>query len=314
MKVQELVSIIVITYNSSEYVLETLESAKAQTYQNIELIISDDCSKDNTVELCQKWLDKNKDRFVRVELITTKKNTGISANCNRGVKNARGSWVKSIAGDDVLLPNCIYDFVEFTQQYHECKLIHSRILIYKNTFDEINLIGENKINEIFMDSKYTSGDQFSILLMRNQVMAPTVFINKQVLLDIGGFDESIPLCEDYPMWLNLTKKGFKFYFLNKVTVKYRLHDSSISQPKNQIFSSGAIKVEADVYNKWIKPDATKIIRFLQEYMTCLKEAIDFFKMNNRSNRFYRLIFRILKKPFVFYYKRLNKKIIKRRSI
>lgn len=314
MKVQELVSIIVITYNSSEYVLETLESAKAQTYQNIELIISDDCSKDNTVELCQKWLDINKDRFVRVELITTKKNTGIPANCNRGVKNARGSWVKTIAGDDVLLPNCIYDFVEFTLQNHKCMLIHSRMLIYKNTFDEINLIGEYKINEIFMDSKYTSGDQFSILLMRNQVLAPTVFINKQVLLDIGGFDESIPLCEDYPMWLNLTKKGFKFYFLNKVTVKYRLHDSSISQPKNQIFSSGAIKVEADVYNKWIKPDATKIIRFLQEYMTCLKEAIDFFKMNNRSNRFYRLIFRILKKPFVFYYKRLNKKIIKRRSI
>lgn len=313
MKAQELVSIIVVTYNSSEYVLETLESAKAQTYQNIELIISDDCSKDNTVEVCQMWLDKNKDRFVRVELITSEKNTGIPANSNRGVKNAYGNWIKIIAGDDALLPNCIYDFVEFTQQNHECKLIHSRILKYNNTFDEINLVGENKNNEIFVDCKYTSEDQFSILLMKNQVMAPTVFINKQVLMDVGFFDESIPLCEDYPMWLNLTKKGFKFYFLNKVTVKYRLHDSSISQSKNQIFSSGYFKVEADVYKKWIKPDANIIIRFLQEYMIRIKEVIEFLRMNNRRNRFYRLTFRILKKPFVFYYKRLNKKIVKRRS-
>ncbi len=51
-----LVSIIVCTYNSSKYVLETLESAKEQTYQNVELIVSDDCSTDNTVELCRKWI------------------------------------------------------------------------------------------------------------------------------------------------------------------------------------------------------------------------------------------------------------------
>ena len=58
-----LVSIIVITYNSSKYVLETLESAKAQTYQNIELIVTDDCSNDNTVEICRKWIEENKERF-----------------------------------------------------------------------------------------------------------------------------------------------------------------------------------------------------------------------------------------------------------
>ena len=81
-----LVSIIVITYNSSKYVLETLESAKAQTYQNIELIISDDGSQDETVELCEKWLAENKDRFIDSQIITVEKNTGIPANCNRGVK------------------------------------------------------------------------------------------------------------------------------------------------------------------------------------------------------------------------------------
>ena len=100
---QPLVSIIVITYNSSKYVLETLESAKAQTYQNIELIVSDDCSIDNTVEICKEWIEKDKERFVRTELITAEKNTGIPANCNRGVKAAQGEWVKLIAGDDMII-------------------------------------------------------------------------------------------------------------------------------------------------------------------------------------------------------------------
>lgn len=55
-----LVSVIVITYNSAKYVLETLESIRVQSYQNIELIISDDCSKDNTIDICRNWIGKMK--------------------------------------------------------------------------------------------------------------------------------------------------------------------------------------------------------------------------------------------------------------
>ena len=76
---QPLVSIIVITYNSSKYVLETLESAKAQTYQNIELIVSDDCSTDNTVEICQNGSKTKNDLFV-MKLITVEKHRH-PANC-----------------------------------------------------------------------------------------------------------------------------------------------------------------------------------------------------------------------------------------
>ena len=102
-----LVSVPVVTYNSSKYVLETLESIKAQTYQNIELIVSDDCSTDDTVEICRKWIEENANRFVRTELITSPTNTGISANLNRAEAACRGEWVKPIAGDDLLLPDCI---------------------------------------------------------------------------------------------------------------------------------------------------------------------------------------------------------------
>ena len=93
MKDIPLVSIIVVTYNSSKYILETLESAKDQTYKNIELIVTDDSSKDNTVELCKEWMQKNSARFVRTEVITVPQNSGIAANCNRGVNAAEGTCI-----------------------------------------------------------------------------------------------------------------------------------------------------------------------------------------------------------------------------
>ncbi|NJO68906.1 MAG: glycosyltransferase family 2 protein [Bacteroidetes bacterium] len=73
MSLDTLVSVIVVTYNSSEFVRYTLESIAKQRYQSIELIITDDCSDDNTIYLCNQWLINNKDRFVRTEIIQSGK-------------------------------------------------------------------------------------------------------------------------------------------------------------------------------------------------------------------------------------------------
>ena len=86
-----LVSVIIVTYNSSKFVLETLESVKNQSYENIELIVSDDASTDKTVDLCKEWIRKNKDRFAKAKLVTAEKNSGIPANCNQGIKIRKGN-------------------------------------------------------------------------------------------------------------------------------------------------------------------------------------------------------------------------------
>lgn len=135
---QPLVSIIVITYNSAKYVLETLESARAQTYQNIELIISDDGSQDNTVEMCKDWLSENNKCFVSTELLTVEKNTGVPANCNRGIKAAQGEWIKFIAGDDILLSTCVEDNVKYVPG-KDIKILLSSVKLFDTT-------GKEKIN------------------------------------------------------------------------------------------------------------------------------------------------------------------------
>ena len=106
-----LVSVIVITYNSAQYVLQTLESIKRQTYKNIELIVSDDRSSDNTISICKDWVIENKHIFRNVKVLQTPSNGGICHNYNYALQQANGEWIKYIAGDDILEDNCIERFV-----------------------------------------------------------------------------------------------------------------------------------------------------------------------------------------------------------
>lgn len=102
------ISIVVVTYNSGKYVTETLDSIASQSYTGeIQLIVSDDCSQDDTVLICKNWLRDHKDRFPDATIISSTSNTGISGNYNRALKEVNGLWVKYIAGDDIL-PLIVY--------------------------------------------------------------------------------------------------------------------------------------------------------------------------------------------------------------
>ena len=114
-----LVSIPIVTYNSATYIIETLESVKNQTYQNIELIVSDDCSTDDTVAKCREWIEINKERFGRAEVLTAERNTGVSTNLNRAEAACKGEWVKFLDGDDLLLPTCVEDYIEYVSAHPE---------------------------------------------------------------------------------------------------------------------------------------------------------------------------------------------------
>jgi glycosyltransferase involved in cell wall biosynthesis len=223
---QQLVSIIIVTYNSAKFVLKTLESALNQSYQNLELIISDDCSTDETVNLCNQWLEKNKLRFTRSELITTTLNSGISPNCNRGVQKATADWIKIIAGDDELLPNCIADNVTFIENNKEARFIFSKMI----KFNEKN--GKKEFYENFPVESHKilfnthAKIQYQNLITDNLVCpAPASFIHRQSLIQLGTFNEQYPFIEDYPLWVKCTLHNYPLYYFDKATVLYRKGES-----------------------------------------------------------------------------------------
>ncbi len=113
------------------YIIETLESIKNQNYKNIELIISDDASLDNTIYVCKEWLRSNQLYFVRAKLMLSDKNSGIAPNCNRGIEEAKGEWIKLVAGDDILFSDSISIFVDYANRI-EGDFFFSEILTFSN--------------------------------------------------------------------------------------------------------------------------------------------------------------------------------------
>lgn len=220
-----LVTVRVVSYNAAKTILETLESIKAQTYQNIELIVSDDCSKDETVQIARRWIDKNKERFVRTVLLTVPQNTGVCANMNRSLKASRGVWIKGIAADDILLPNCIEDVMAFVKQNPEAQFVTTLQRVYNETFEEKNY--ENTTG--YISEKLVQKDaraQLMEVAFSHNICAPATMCSRALLENIGGYDDRYGY-EDHPLYISMLEHGYKIFFLPKETVGYRIHNSTM---------------------------------------------------------------------------------------
>ncbi|MDD4428691.1 MAG: glycosyltransferase [Paludibacter sp.] len=230
----DLVSTIIVTYNAESTVVETLESIKTQTYQNIELIVTDDCSNDNTVSICKEWLNTNADRFIKTELITNTENQGICANCNRGHAAAKGVWVKIIAGDDKLMPNCISDFMTFVEENPDASFVSSYMREYDEVFEESYLLQHNvgPTNLSIFDASID--EQLKQMAWSSFVWAPTMFYKLSLFKEVGGFDTKY-LYEDHPFLVTILELKNRIYFMDKETVCYRFHNSS-SHTSKKLFN------------------------------------------------------------------------------
>lgn len=280
-----LVSVYVITYNSSKYVIETLESIKNQTYQNIELIVSDDCSTDSTVQLCREWLNNNSTRFKRVELLIVDKNTGIAANCNRAEAACQGEWAKGIAGDDLLLPNCIADCIEYINENQDTIVLFGKFKPFGDNSENVKKVESWSDYSIFTK---TSTEQLRELIFdKNSLPAPSAFINLKYLKSVGIVnDERIPSMEDYPKWINMIRNGIKFHFIDKYLVQYRVGDglSTRSRPSLSYFKSQRLFRFYYQYPSWVERDLDDAVMTIVDEECKLYEEL----LRARSSYAYRI--------------------------
>lgn len=224
---QPLVSIVVVTYNASKFVLETLESVKAQTYQNIELIITDDHSPDNTIEICSEWIKNNCTRFTNTKIVTSEVNTGITANRNRGCFAAKGTWLKHIDGDDKLKSTCISDYIKYVDAHPDKNMVFSPLALFgKGVTPEWERLMRSNYRYAFS----LNNRDFRILLCKVCLFgAPSLFINTEYFKSMNGYDESIKMLEDWPFWVRSAFNGAHFAYIETPEVEYRISEASLSQ-------------------------------------------------------------------------------------
>jgi alpha-1,3-rhamnosyltransferase len=240
----KLVSVIVLAYRSSETIIETLESIRNQTYENIELIITDDCSPDNTVEVVEKWIADKKGILTDIKLITTEKNTGIPGNINRALKVASGDYIKLIAADDLMTEDAIEEYVKFSENNNGKVPIAKVHLFGAEGIDIDNIIK-------YCDNCYSFAlkpykEQYRMLLKQNVIVAPSgSFYPMELIKKLGGYDEDYKWFEDYPMNLKVMHSGISFGLIDKELVYYRISGGSITASRQKQLK----KTEAKLFFK-----------------------------------------------------------------
>ena len=222
-----LVSVVVVTYNSSATVLETLESIKSQTYKNIELIVTDDCSKDDTIEVVRKWLERSCCRFDGVELMTTEKNTGVSGNINRGIRKSHGAWIKTIAGDDLLIPTAIEEYMSFVRGNHDgVKMCVCDVEPFAiNAEVPLKIIRSYK--NYFEFEKEAYEEQRKRVMCSLVFVGPAFFYSRELFDEIGGFSEKYGNAEEWPFVYKIIMGGNRIYTIEKKLVRYRVQAESL---------------------------------------------------------------------------------------
>lgn len=296
-----LVTIIVLTYNSQDTIIETLESIKAQSYTKLEVLLCDDASTDKTIETSIQWLKKNSTDEFRVQILKLSKNSGIVENLNNGIKISKGEWIKVIAGDDILDDKCIQKNLEFIKKNPEAKIVFSQIQPFNDIFKPANFLEIEKSRIKFFEGN--GKKQFSKLIKQCFVPAPSAFYEKKIIEKFKYFDKKYPMIEDYPMWLKLTYNNIKLYYFNEITVYYRLHNKSISNTKNIIVNENIFNFRKQIYEDYIKEKVNNPLFHFSEKIDNLRKE-DIIKMGNKKKTLKSRVYLVLD-PY-FYLKLYNK--------
>lgn len=218
-----LVTIICLCYNHERFIKEALDSVMAQTYPNLEIIIVDDYSTDNSVEIIAAYCQAHP--FIR--FISTGSNKGNCAAFNEGWRSASGEFIIDFATDDVLLPDRVEKQVAAFQSVDESYgVVYSDALYISDDSKPIrNHYKRDKQGKLL--SFAPSGDVFKELLSRYFICPPTMMMRHTVLEKLNGYDETLAY-EDFDFWVR-SSRFFKYLYLDRVTTKRRVHDASLSR-------------------------------------------------------------------------------------
>ena len=255
---KDLVSLMVPAYNQEDYIVDSLDSIYAQTYQEIELLIANDFSKDRTLDVIKDWVNKHKERFVRCEIFDNPVNLGISKNCNLLLKAADGKYLKLLAGDDMLMPDAIEKQVSFFENNPETDLL------YANAFsigasDHYPIKSINKQNLYYAAAPHYENGIAEAMSAYSVIPAPTVMLKNTTVKNFGLYREDLAF-EDWEYFLRLATGGAKIAYLDYVVVAYRMLEVSASH-----FGKG--EVEEERFDKVLEDEE----RVISEYIPKMKD-------------------------------------------
>ncbi len=214
---KELVSIIMPNYNSGRFIENSLASILAQTYENWELIIIDDCSLDNSNKIIEEYIQRSE----KIKLISLKSNMGPAIARNKGIEQAKGRYIAFLDSDDLWMPEKLSKQLNFMQKHN----ISLSFTSYYHMEEE----SEKIINQVHALDKV----DYDELLKKNIIGCFTAIYDTEKLGKV--YMPDIQKRQDYALWLAILKKIPYAYGLDEMLGYYRVRSNSVSS--NKILSS-----------------------------------------------------------------------------
>ena len=265
MKIEDYkISIVIPTFNRIVSLPRALDSALKQTYQPSEIIVVDNGSSDGTTKLLRE-------RYPSIRLLIEKK-LGVSAARNKGIRHSKFQWIALLDSDDA------WDKTKLEKQKNALASSQDHFRLVHT--DEIWIRNGNKFNQMKKHQKF-GGDIFNNCLSLCCISPSSVLINKNIFKEFGYFDESLPVCEDYDLWLKICSQE-KILFINqKLTLKYGGHKDQLSKTYWGMDRFRIKSLENLILNYKLKPDQK--INAIKTIVKKLKIIVNgAYKRNNSS--------------------------------
>lgn len=285
-----LVSIIIPVYNGSNYLKEAIDSALAQTYENIEIIVVNDGSTDDTEEIALSY--GNKIRYF------SKENGGVASALNLAIKNSNGEYISWLSHDDVYSPNKI------AKQISKIKdLKDKNTIIYTDwiTIDKHSKV--KNMTNLFADYPIHKLNSPLYPLVKGLIHGCSLLIPKKCFKDIGCFDETLKTTQDYDLWLKMFPH-YKLHYIPEALIKSRTHSEQgsktilvaqteadyfwinlferLSEKEMIYFESSVLSFYKKAYNLMEQAGYTEAQRYLEPKITTIlnsKKAIKDIKIS-----------------------------------
>lgn len=213
-----LVSIAIPAYKHAMFIEACLASVCAQTYPELELVLIDDGSPDDTLEVARRFLETRRDRFRRV-VLERRENKGVSANSNSCIEACQGEWVHLLGSDDVLYPEKVARIQSAIADWNlvDLALVHTDA-------DFIDQHGLPVARTAQLPRPQPGPDHEAsqwLFMGRHSIINPTIALHRKTFLAIGGFDKTLAL-EDMDCWLRLSV-GHAIARVPEILASYRKH-------------------------------------------------------------------------------------------
>jgi len=215
-----LVSVVITSYNYSEYICTAIDSVLGQDYDNLEVVVTDNGSTDDTLEVLERYIDDG-----RVRVNVNAENLGITGNINVGIGLARGEYVTILSADDWLMPGHVSRLVATLERYPQIGFVYSGAFFFRGDaavpFSVRHVLGQTLV-------PYVDRDEFGWLLAACYMCLPTIMFRRSLFEQYGLLDPTLRVASDWEITLRFVKAGVQTAYVPVPLVGVRFHDRQAS--------------------------------------------------------------------------------------